>query len=427
MTTGMHFRTLLPPSLSYSLKKSQIIIKQAVMKKNLITQPIVSFYHFLWALGSALWFGFPSHKITVIGVTGTKGKTTVTELLGKILEASGAKVAIANGLHFKIADREKPNLLKMTMPGRGKLQKFLAEAAAAGCRYAIIEVTSEGIKQHRHRFIKFSVAAITNLRPEHLEAHGSFEAYREAKAELFRATRLVHVVNADDAATQYFRQFPARQKVSYSKKDFSQFRLIQPRSLPGEFNLYNILCAAAVAKALGISQETIRQAVAEFPGVPGRMEFIQREPFAIIVDYAHTPDSLEAVYEAIRYTLHATRLICVLGSAGGGRDKWKRPVMGEIASRYCDKIFLTNEDPYDEEPTLILSEIRSGVPRDRLSRVELIADRKLAIRRAVEAAAKGDAVIITGKGSEKFMALAGGKKIPWDERAVVREILENLN
>lgn len=385
--------------------------------------PIVSFYHFLWALGAALWFGFPSKKLTVIGVTGTKGKTTVTELLGKILEASGAKVAIANGLHFKIADREEPNLLKMTMPGRGQLQKFLARAAAAGCRYALIEVTSEGIKQHRHRFIKFSVAALTNLQPEHLEAHGSFEAYRRAKAELFRATKLIHVINADDGEADYFKQFSAKEKFYYSQKDFPVLGLVQPQSLPGEFNLSNILCAATIAKALGIGKETIRQVVAEFPGVPGRMEFIQRIPFAVVVDYAHTPDSLEAVYKTVKPV--GGKLICVLGSAGGGRDKWKRPVMGEIASRYCDRIFLTNEDPYDEEPTEILSAIRSGIPQDRLSWAEVILDRRLAIERAVKAANRGDAVIITGKGSERFMAVGSGKKIPWDDRAIAREILKS--
>lgn len=397
-----------------------------MLLKNRVIKSLLLFYHFLWALGAAIFYGFPSRRLTVIGVTGTKGKTTVTEMLAKILEASGVKIAVANGLRFKIGEREEPNLLKMTMPGKGKLQKFLHDAVRVGCKYAVIEVTSEGIKQHRHRFIKFDVVAITNLEPEHIEAHGSFEAYRSAKGRLFSATHQIHVINAEDAHADYYKQFPARRKILCSLKDVERLGL--KLKIPGEFNLMNAILAAAIAEALGVSREMIQQALLDFTGVPGRMQFIQKEPFAVIVDYAHTPNSLEAVYGTARRALGAKRLICVLGAAGGGRDKWKRPIMGGVAAKYCDEIILTDEDPYDERPEDIIEEIMEGIsinPRfhQHESAIHKILDRKKAIKKAISLAKAGDVVIITGKGAERFMAV-GNKKIPWSDAEIVREILD---
>lgn len=393
--------------------------------RTLIPAPCLSFYHLAFALASAIFYGFPSRHIRVIGVTGTKGKTTVTEMLAQILEESGAKVALANGLRFKIVNNEEPNLLKMTMPGRGKLQRFLRDAVNAGCNYAVIEVTSEGIKQHRHRFIKFSIAAITNLQKEHIEVHGSFEAYRAAKGKLFQAVQSIHIINAEDPHVGYYRQFPSERKVLYSRQDADRFGLLL--GIPGDFNLMNAVCAATIAESLGITHEIIRAALAEFKGVPGRMQFIQKEPFRVVVDYAHTPDSLDAVYKTLRGQITNDKsLICVLGSAGGGRDKWKRPAMGEIAAKYCDEIILTNEDPYDEDPDQILSQIKSGISNDKflISNVREILDRKMAIEKALLDAKPGDAVIITGKGSERFLAV-GKKKIPWSDAEIVREILNS--
>jgi UDP-N-acetylmuramoyl-L-alanyl-D-glutamate--2,6-diaminopimelate ligase len=392
--------------------------------RNILPWPLLSFYHLAWAFIAAVFYCFPSRHLVVIGVTGTKGKTTVTEMLSKILEETGLKVAVANGLHFKISDREEPNLLKMTMPGRGKLQKFLYDALKAGCTHAIIEVTSEGIKQHRQRFIKFDVAALTNLQKEHIEAHGSFEAYRAAKGKLFWQTKDIHVINAQDPNAAYFKKFPARQKILYSRQDATNLGL--QLQIPGEFNLMNAVCAAVIARALGIKEETIRKALREFKGVAGRMEFIQKEPFQVIIDYAHTPDSLEAVYKTIKNSISQDhKMICVLGAAGGGRDKWKRPVMGEIASRYCDEIFLTNEDPYDEPPEKIISDIQAGITNYQLPITHVIPDRKEAIRNAILAAKPGDAVIITGKGAERFMVM-GNKKIPWQDAEIAKEVLREI-
>ncbi len=393
--------------------------------KKFIPPPLLSLWHFCWALASAIFYLFPSRHLIVIGITGTKGKTTTTEILTAILEKAGYRVALANGLRFKIGQKEEPNFLKMTMPGRGKLQKFLRDATKAGCKYAVIEVTSEGIKQHRHRFIKFKVAAITNLQKEHIEAHGSFERYRAAKGELFRITPDIHVLNADDPNVEFYKKFPAKKKIYFSKTDFEKYRKIQPETLFGEFNLYNIACAAAIAKTLDVPEKIIEKAIAEFEGVRGRMEFIQKEPFLLIIDYAHTPDSLEAAYKAVRSLIpDSSRLICVFGAAGGGRDRWKRPIMGEIAAKFCSEIILTNEDPYDEDPELILSEIKSGIPAEKLKLTHLILDRKEAIRKAIKDAKPKDAVLITGKGAERFMVVKN-KKIPWSDAQISKEILKN--
>jgi UDP-N-acetylmuramoyl-L-alanyl-D-glutamate--2,6-diaminopimelate ligase len=283
-----------------------------------------------------------------------------------------------------------------------------------------LEVTSEGIRQHRHQFIDFDVAVFTNLAPEHIESHGSFEKYRAAKGKLFQATKNIHIINLDDPHADYFWQFPAITKIGYKKQDFEKF---QPLSLklPGEFNIYNALAAIYFALSQGIDLKTCQRALEKVEGIPGRMEIVIKEPFQAIVDYAHTPDALEKVYKTIN-----GRKICVLGSAGGGRDRWKRPKMGEIASKYCDEIILTNEDPYDENPSQILSQIKSGIPDTKHQILDTILDRREAIKKALNLARPGDTVIITGKGCEPWLCVENGKKIPWDDRKIVREEFNRL-
>jgi len=202
--------------------------------------------------------------------------------------------------------------------------------------------------------------------------------------------------------------------------DLGQETIFSP--LLGEFNLSNILAAISFATARHISLRSAASAIKTFSGVPGRMEFIQTSPVSVVVDYAHTPESLRSVYEFLKNSRIKTKdvkLICVLGAAGGGRDRWKRPEFGRIASQFCDTIILTNEDPYDEDPTVIMGEIRSGVAES--VGAEMILDRREAIRRALNSASAGDTVIITGKGSEKWIMSKNGEKIPWNEREIVRE------
>jgi len=417
-----------------------------------ILQKFLSIYHYFFAFFSALFYFFPSRRIKVIGVTGTKGKSSTLEFLSRIFEEAGFKVALFSSMKIKIDREEKPNLYKMTMPGRGVLQRFLKKATKKGCQFALIEVTSEGILQHRHKFINFDGAIFVNLSPEHIERHGSFEAYREAKGKLFLATKNIHVLNFDDPNFSFYFKFKAKRKIIFTtKKEISAFEenveVVQARDIEigfgkttffikdtffklnlfGDFFLENALAAISMAYAQGVSLGTCAKALKKIKNLPGRMEIVISKPFLGIIDYAHTPDSLLKVYQYLsKLKTQNSRMICVLGAAGGGRDRWKRPEMGKIAAKFCDYIILTNEDPYDEDPLEILKDIEkgilSGVFKKQLT-YEKILSRKKAIEKGVSIAQKGDVLIITGKGSEPWMCIKGGKKIPWDDRKILKEAL----
>jgi len=380
--------------------------------KKFIPEFLLRFYHYSLAGTGAFLYGFPSKRLIVIGVTGTSGKSTVVELCADIFQEAGFKTASMSSIKFKIGDKEWENKLKMTMPGRMKIQRFLRQAAKADCKYAVLEITSEGIKQFRHKFIDFDVAVLTNLSPEHIESHGSFEKYQAAKAKLFQQVKKIHIINVDDKNAEYFLKFPAEKKIKYGINDAG----ILPKDLKllGKFNLYNAITATKIAMSQGVSLEICRRALGKIKGIPGRMEIIVREPFTVVVDYAHTPEALKEVYETFRNS----KLICVLGACGGGRDKWKRPVLGKIADEYCEKVIVTNEDPYDEDPMEIINQVAGN------TKAEKILDRKQAIKKAIELANPEDVVIITGKGSEPWMCVKGGKKIPWDDRQIVLDLLK---
>jgi len=395
--------------------------------KNLIKKFIPSFllsrYHWKLAFLGAVLYGFPSRKLKVIGITGTNGKSTVAELTTKILEEAGCKTASLSSIKFKIGKEERPNTLKMTMPGRFKIQKFLRQAVNSGCQYAILEVTSEGIKQHRHRFINFEAAVFTNLSPEHIEAHGGFENYKETKGKLFQTTKNIHIVNLDDENAKYFLQFPAKKKYTFgmNQGDINNKDIKLQLSLIGNFNIYNALAAIGVGLSQGISLETCKRAVENVKGIPGRMEEVVSQPFKVFVDYAFTPNALEKVYQAIKNNFQPKKMICVLGACGGGRDKWKRPVLGEIAAKYCNEVIVTNEDPYDEDPMKIIDEVAKGTN----GKARKILDRREAVRESLKSGQSGDAVIITGKGCEPWI-IEKGKKIPWDDREIVKEEMAKL-
>ena len=414
---------------------------------------MLDFYHFSLAFLAALVYGFPARKLKAIGITGTSGKSTVVAMTTAILEEAGFKVASLSSIRFRIALKEEINTKRMTLPGRFFVQQFLREAVRDGCQYAILEITSEGIKQHRHRFIDFQAVVFTNLSPEHIESHGSFEAYRKIKQKLFQDAKSIHILNLDDDNYRFFSEFSAKKKYVYGidkEPENESYELIKASGINinsegisfvventqfnlrvlGGFNVYNALAAISTAQSQGIGLEVCKKALEAFKGVPGRMEEVISEPFKAFVDYAITPDALEKVYQTLttNYKLPIAKLVCVLGSCGGGRDKWKRPVLGQIAAKYCDQIILTNEDPYDENPNQILSEIKSGIsnPEFLISNLHEIIDRREAINKALSLAEPGDVVIITGKGCEPSMCLAGGKQIPWDDRRVVREEFASL-
>jgi UDP-N-acetylmuramoyl-L-alanyl-D-glutamate--2,6-diaminopimelate ligase len=347
--------------------------------------------------------------------------------------------------------------------------------ADAGCAFAVVETSSQGIAQHRHVGIEYDVAVFTNLTPEHIEAHGGFENYKRAKGRLFEAVgggmkglgakfevrrkefdgkpvEKALVVNLDDAHAGYFLSFSADKKYGYGIDSVSSEPAVIPvvatdlsvssngstfeisgvsrfsLSPIGKFNVYNALAAAAACRAVGLSWDAIRDAAARLRPVQGRLESVDEgQPFSVIVDYAYEPAALAAAYEALSLVAHG-RIIHVLGSAGGGRDTARREVLGRMAAERDDVVIVTNEDPYDDDPAAIIESVAEGARglKTEGENLFLIPDRAEAIRRAMSLAGPGDLVLITGKGNEPVMAVAGGKKIPWDDRAAAREALHAL-
>ncbi len=431
---------------------------KAIIKK-FIPKPLLSWYHLALAHIGAELYGFPSRKMIVIGVTGTKGKSTTAYLIAKVLESAGHKVGLTTTVLFKIAEREWTNDLKQTMPGRFRLQKMLKQMVKAGCRYAVIETSSEGISQHRHVGIDYDIAVFTNLSPEHIESHGSFENYRRAKLTLFKElsqggqkiiagqpVKKVVIANGDDpegvkflAATSDSQWayglhlhmprltehvsvvFGEQVKTGESGSEFAVNHVLFKLPLLGKFNVYNALASIAVGLSQQIDLGHMKAALEQVHGLPGRMEEIKNEKgFRIFVDYAHEPASLEAVYQTVQ-SFHPKKIIAVLGSQGGGRDKAKRPVLGRLAGEYADHVIVTNEDPYDEDPQVIMDAVAAGAEKVGKAKVEKILDRKQALERAVELAQTGDVVIVTGKGGETKMAVSRGRLIDWSDRNIIEQ------
>jgi UDP-N-acetylmuramoyl-L-alanyl-D-glutamate--2,6-diaminopimelate ligase len=420
------------------------IIKKLI--PNIIWKKVESPYHRSLAFLGALAYRFPSRSIKIVGVTGTKGKTTTIEIINSILEFAGYKTAVCGTLRFKIGEETRANKYKMTMPGRFFMQRFLRKSVNEKCDWVILEMTSEGVRQWRHRWIDLDALVFTNISPEHIESHGTFEKYLEAKMALGHLLeespkeKRAIIANGDDPNGVKFLELKVPYKYGFLlsqarpfslKKDginltFQKKKMHSP--LIGTFNLYNILAAIIFAKHAGISTEKISQGIEKIGQIRGRVEFVRlpennplsrHQLFDVVVDYAHTPDSLRALYEAFS----KKRKICVLGNTGGGRDKWKRQEMGAIADNYCTKVILTNEDPYDENPVEIVNKMKEGITKKPY---EIIMDRREAIRRAFELASPGDAVLITGKGTDPYIMGPRGTKTPWDDATVAREELEKF-
>ncbi len=410
-------------------------------------------YHLCLAWWGDWYYGHPSRHITVIGVTGTKGKSTTVELLSSVLEASGKKTAFLSSVHIKVAGVYQRNNTGNTMPGRLFVQRWLRDAVRSGCEYAILEVTSQGVTQFRHRYIDFDVGALTCLHPEHIEAHGSYEAYREAKVQFFRDAakysrkkRKAFFVNTDTGPDgQYFTQAilhptgtaPRAKVIFYNREDFIRTVLGGDADQLGDwlssgFNLENAATVASIAEWAGVSREEILRALADFKGVAGRMEAFSATTkssggsFTVLVDYAHTPGSFEALFTDLRKRVSGKgRIIAVFGSYGEGRDKWKRPELGAIAGRLCDESILTNEGPGEEDPRAIVDAIAAGLSSGAKHRI--ILDRREAIRAALESAHAGDIVALVGKGHESYINLGKKGKIDWNERRVAEELLAELS
>ncbi len=412
------------------------ITKNIIPKKLFKTlQPI---YHYKLALLGALLYRFPSKKIKVIGVTGTKGKSSTTEMIAHILRNAGFKTASASTVRFQIGENAKRNMFKMTMPGRFFIQKFLRDAVNQKCHFAVIEISSEGAKQYRHRFIDLDALVFTNLAKEHIESHGSYEKYVEAKLSIASSLskspkkQKFMIGNIDDTETSKFfeKALPAK-PVTYSLKEADKIKEKENgidfeiegkkihSNLVGKFNIYNWLATWKTVSNFGISIEQFKKAVEELKEIPGRAQIIKKGDIECVIDYAHTPESLEAIYKAFPNK----KKICILGNTGGGRDTWKRPEMAKIADKHCETIILTNEDPYDEDPMKIINDMAVVIPKDKLF-VEI--DRRKAINTAIKMADKDSIVIITGKGTDPYIMGKNEEKTPWDDKTVVEEELGKI-
>ena len=407
---------------------------------------------------SAAWHGFPARRLTMIGVTGTDGKTTTVNLVHHILRAAGRQAGMISTVNARIGDRSVDTGLHTTTPDAYAVQQLLADIVADGADTCVLEATSHGLAQHRVTGCEFDVAVVTNITHEHLDFHGSLAAYRAAKASLFaslaHAARKpgvpkVAILNRGDSSYDFLRPIATGRVVTYdvggaadvtaedvvvtpagmrlTLRSAAQGRCAVETPLVGQFNLANILAAAATAMALDVPCAALREGLRTFPGVPGRMERVDRgQPFTAIVDFAHTPNSLrQALLAGRQLAAPGGRVIVVFGSAGR-RDVEKRRLMGQVAAELADYAIITAEDPRTESLAGILAQVadgcRQGGGREGIT-FERVADRGAAILRAVGLAQPGDVVLVCGKGHEQSMCF-GEEEYPWDDRAALAEALE---
>nr|MBC7245989.1 UDP-N-acetylmuramoyl-L-alanyl-D-glutamate--2,6-diaminopimelate ligase [Chloroflexota bacterium] len=403
---------------------------------------------------AAAWYGHPARQLRVIGVTGTDGKTTTVRLISAILQAAGYRIGWISTVSALIGDVEVDTGLHTTTPDALDMQNYLSQMLAQGTQYVVIEATSHGLAQHRVTACEFDVAVVTNITHEHLDYHGTFEEYRAAKARLFEiltdsyhkpGVSKIAILNADDPSYDFLKGISAVRCYSYGIEKSSdiqarhihtsssglsfqavtpggEFHVMSP--LVGSFNVYNILAAIAVGVSQELSFEAMQRGILAISGVTGRMERIELgQNFTILIDFAHTPNALRNALQTVR-TMTQGRVIVVFGCAGL-RDRTKRPIMGEIAGRLADHIFLTAEDPRTEDVHDIIQQIAVGCERaGRREGVDYwkIPDRREAISAAIAMARAGDLVIVTGKGHERSMCF-GTTEYPWSEYEAVKKAL----
>src|SRR5215208_2824353 len=386
------------------------------------------------------FFGRPTEQLEVAGVTGTNGKTTTAFLLYAILAAAGRRPGLLGTIESRIGGERRPAI--RTTPEAIDLQRTFREMLDAGDRSTAVEATSHGSELGRLDRVRFSALVFTNLTQDHLDFHGTLERYFEAKRRLFTEARPPAAVNVgDERGRRLAEELRGHNELlTFGIADDAELRPeeleVSPRGarfraggieletrLRGRFNVENILGGVAAARLLGIDDGAIAYGVKELRGVPGRFEAVDEgQPFAVLVDYAHTPDSLENVLRAAR-ELAEGRVIAVFG-AGGDRDRGKRPLMGEIGARLADVCLVTSDNPRSEDPDAIIAEIVAGT--GGAANVSADVDRRASIHRAVALAEPGDVVVIAGKGHEQGQEFAGGRKEPFDDVTVAREALRSV-
>ena len=410
-------------------------------------------YHFVKSFFAALVNGFPAQKMIIVGVTGTKGKTSVGNYVWSVLKHGGYNAGLLTSANFRIGDVEEINSYHMTMPGSFFIQNKLREMHERGVQIAVVEMTSEGMKQYRHFGIPVDIAIFTNLTPEHLNSHkGDFEVYKKAKNRMFKALNHANkklggkvipttiIANADSEHSQYYLNNKADQKITFGVNagdlqvssiqttnngtNFVLDNAVIHLSIPGKFNVYNALPALAVGQVLGISLGDIKVGLDVLKCIPGRMEMIDEgQDFTVIVDYAHEPASLSALLDsADNLRPVGKKIILLIGVIGGGRAS--RVPLTSVAAQKSDFLIITNEDPYDEDPVKMISELAdTAIENGKQRGINLFTeiDRSDGIKKALALASIGDIVLITGKGAEQTMMTVEGA-VPWNERQIVRSL-----
>lgn len=390
-------------------------------------------------------YGYPAKHLRVIAVTGTNGKTTTVCYLNEILKEAGYTTAMFTTAVIEIAGNAIPNELNATVASTQRMQEFFRDAKHAKVDIVLLEVTSHSLDQYKLATTPIEMAVMTNLTQDHLDYHKTMDAYAAAKGKLFAGSPKFIVLNRDDEWFEYFDKFVASaQKITYGKHEEAEARIERVKlyrkgtearvvidhqtklelatALPGEFNVFNMTAAVAAAYLLGVKLSDIVEGVANLEEVPGRFErVVEGKPYDVIVDYAHTPDGLEKFLTAVR-AITKNRVILVFGACGD-RDKGKRPIMGRIAAELADRIFLTDEESYNEDPQIIRDQIREGIElAGGDSKTDELADRREAIAKALSVAKKGDTVVVTGMGHEVYR-IVDGHRIPWNDASVIRQEL----
>lgn len=405
---------------------------------------------------AAAFYGYPSRRLKVVGVTGTDGKTSLCDLIAHVLNESGRRTGLISTAECRIGGELLPDTGRFTTPEAPQVQAMLAVMAGAGCDWAVVEATSHGLALHRVDECDYDIAAFTNLGQDHIDFHGSAEEYRDAKGRLFqlldaaadKGIRKTAVLNADDLASDYYRTLTASRAVTYGLTggDFTardvagqgwgmHFTLVTPYGerevrlpKPGAFNVLNALAAAAAGLAAGLTLDSIVPALESWPGAPGRMERIDcGQPFTVVVDFAHAAASLERVLKLLRETNPGGRVIAVFGCIGE-RDKDRRPGMARAAAAHADYTFITDDNPYSEDRNAILADIAEGMRaagKREGHDFSVVPDRREAISQALSMAVDEDAVLLAGKGHETTVHI-GSAEYPCDDREVARRVLGEL-
>ncbi|GDX62696.1 UDP-N-acetylmuramoyl-L-alanyl-D-glutamate--2,6-diaminopimelate ligase 1 [Candidatus Saccharibacteria bacterium] len=438
------------------------------MKKTLkkVVQPIVpksliNFFHYTESIAAAQKYKKPSEQMIVIGIVGSKGKTTTANMLWSILSADGHKVGLIGTANIRYGNKEEMNPYHMTMPGAFVMQKILAKMASMKCKYVIMEVPSEGQTQYRHIGINFDVLVFTNVTKELMAAHDfSMETLHKHNKRVFK--RLTHsrrktidlartpkmiIANTDNKHAKDYLIFQADKKLTFGTKADADYKITDVQDtqngisfdingtsykvkILGKINAINAAGAIATASALGANKKAITSGLSKLPTIPGRMEVIEgKQPFTVVVDYAHEQASMTALMNSAKdMKPKGAKVITLLGAEGGGRDSAKRPEMGEICAKGSDIIILSNVDPYEDDPMDIINDIKKGANKAGAKEGKsmfIVPDRREGIRKALQLAKKDDLVLITGKGAEQSIVI-GGKSSPWDDRMAVKEELNAI-